>query len=73
MVDGMPKYVSVLGQTDTLGGWRDNKATDGCILEVPSGRMEKSKFGHYQLVQNNVNLSLPRKLTIYATRYYVAL
>jgi uncharacterized protein (TIGR03032 family) len=39
MVDGMPKYVSVLGQTDTPGGWRDNKATHGCILEVPSGKV----------------------------------
>jgi uncharacterized protein (TIGR03032 family) len=35
----MPKYVSVLGQTDTPGGWRDNKATHGCILEVPSGKI----------------------------------
>ncbi|MGB5636503.1 MAG: TIGR03032 family protein [Waterburya sp.] len=38
MVDGMPKYVTVLGKTDTLGGWRDNKASGGCILEVPSNR-----------------------------------
>jgi uncharacterized protein (TIGR03032 family) len=39
MVDGIPKYVSVLGQTDTPGGWRDNKASHGCILEVPSGQV----------------------------------
>lgn len=39
MVKGMPKYVTVLGQTDSAGGWRDNKATGGCILEVPSSKV----------------------------------
>ena len=39
MVEGMPKYVTVLGQTDSAGGWRDNKATGGCILEVPSSKV----------------------------------
>jgi uncharacterized protein (TIGR03032 family) len=39
MVNGMPKYVTVLGKTDTLGGWRDNKASGGCILEVPSSQV----------------------------------
>ena len=39
MVEGVPKYVTVMGKTDTPGGWRDNKATDGCILEVPSNKV----------------------------------
>jgi uncharacterized protein (TIGR03032 family) len=39
MVNGMPKYVTVLCQTDTLGGWRANKARGGCILEVPSSKV----------------------------------
>lgn len=39
MVEGMPKYVTVLGQTDSAGGWRDNKANGGCILEVPSSKV----------------------------------
>ena len=39
MVNGMPKYVTVLGQTDSPGGWRDNKANGGCLLEVPSGKL----------------------------------
>ena len=39
MVDGLPKYVTVLGQTDTAGGWRDRKADGGCILEVPNSRV----------------------------------
>jgi uncharacterized protein (TIGR03032 family) len=39
MVEGMPKYVTVLGQTNTPGGWRKDKANSGCILEVPSSRV----------------------------------
>lgn len=39
MVEGMPKYVTVLDQTDTAGGWRENKASGGCILEVPSSKV----------------------------------
>ena len=39
MVNGLPKYVTVLGKTDTPGGWRENKATAGCILEVPSSKV----------------------------------
>ena len=39
MINGMPKYVTVLGKTDTPGGWRENKASGGCILEVPSSRI----------------------------------
>jgi uncharacterized protein (TIGR03032 family) len=56
MVEGMPKYVSVLGQTDTPGGWRDNKATHGCILEVPSGKVitEGLSMPHSPRVYQNV-------------------
>ncbi len=39
MVQGMPKYVTVLGKTDTAGGWREQKASEGCILEVPSSKV----------------------------------
>ncbi len=39
VVDGRPRYVTVLGQTDTAGGWRVNKANGGCLLEVPSGEV----------------------------------
>jgi uncharacterized protein (TIGR03032 family) len=35
--DGMPRYVTVLGESDTGGGWRPDKAQGGCVLEVPSG------------------------------------
>lgn len=36
LVDGQPKYVTVLGRTDTAGGWRENKASGGMILDVDS-------------------------------------
>ncbi len=39
MVNNLPKYVTVLGRTDTPGGWREHKATGGCILEVPNSRV----------------------------------
>ena len=39
MVKGMPKYVTVLGKTDTPGGWRSQKAHAGCVLEVPSSKV----------------------------------
>jgi uncharacterized protein (TIGR03032 family) len=44
LVEGQPKYATVLGQTDTAGGWRPNKATDGCILEIPSGEVVAKGF-----------------------------
>ena len=37
MMDDRPKYVSALGETDTRGGWRANKAKGGCLIDVPSG------------------------------------
>jgi uncharacterized protein (TIGR03032 family) len=35
--DGRPRYVTVLGMTDTQGGWRENKISGGALLDVPSG------------------------------------
>lgn len=37
IVDGQPKYVTALGETDTVGGWRANKATGGVLLDVATG------------------------------------
>lgn len=34
-----PRYVTALAETDTPVGWRPNKASSGCILEVPSGKV----------------------------------
>lgn len=37
MVDGKPKYVTALGETDTVGGWREKKATGGVLIDVETG------------------------------------
>lgn len=37
MVDGKPKYVTALGETNAARGWRPNKATGGLLMDVPSG------------------------------------
>ncbi|MEL7077943.1 MAG: TIGR03032 family protein [Cyanobacteria bacterium J06643_13] len=59
MVNNMPKYVTVLGQTDTPGGWRANKASGGCILEVPSSKVITS------------GLSMPHSPRIYQNTLWV--
>ena len=38
MVDGKPKYVTALGNTDTAGGWRENKANGGILLDIQTGQ-----------------------------------
>ncbi len=39
IVDGRPKYVTALGETDTAGGWRADKPQGGCLMEVGSGEV----------------------------------
>jgi uncharacterized protein (TIGR03032 family) len=39
VVDGQPRYVTALAETDSPQGWRQVKATSGCLIEVPSGRV----------------------------------
>ena len=39
IVDGRPKYATALGETDTAGGWRPDKAHGGCLMDVPSGEI----------------------------------
>jgi uncharacterized protein (TIGR03032 family) len=39
MVEGKPKYVTALGETDTMGGWRENKAKGGVVIDVDSGEV----------------------------------
>ncbi|GAB4579692.1 MAG: TIGR03032 family protein [Anaerolineales bacterium] len=34
MVNGKPKYVTTLGETDTPGGWRENKKNGGLLMDV---------------------------------------
>ena len=39
MVDGQPKYVTALGETDTPGGWRANKKDGGILMDVESNEI----------------------------------
>jgi uncharacterized protein (TIGR03032 family) len=34
LVDGQPRYATALGETDTPEGWRQHKATGGCLIDV---------------------------------------
>lgn len=37
VVDGVPKFVTCLGETNAAGAWRAGKATGGIIVDVASG------------------------------------
>jgi uncharacterized protein (TIGR03032 family) len=39
MVDGKPKYVTALGETNEMVGWRPNKARGGLLMDVDSGEI----------------------------------
>jgi uncharacterized protein (TIGR03032 family) len=39
MVEGRPKYVTALGETDTRDGWRAHKAAGGCLLDIDSNQV----------------------------------
>lgn len=34
MVDGKPRYVTALGETDSPGGWRENKKDGGILIDI---------------------------------------
>lgn len=34
--NGQARYASALGETDTHSGWRPNKATGGCLIDIPN-------------------------------------
>jgi uncharacterized protein (TIGR03032 family) len=39
MVDGRPRYVTALGETDAPAGWRADKARGGILMDVASGEV----------------------------------
>lgn len=39
IVDGRPKYVTALGETDTRDGWRPKKPRGGILMDVPSSQI----------------------------------
>ncbi len=38
-VDGKPKYVTALGETDTAGGWRQNKKNGGLLIDLDTSEI----------------------------------
>ena len=43
IVDGRPRYVTALGETDTAGGWRADKPQGGCLIDVTSGEIDQPR------------------------------
>jgi uncharacterized protein (TIGR03032 family) len=39
IVNHQPKYVTALGATNTIGGWRENKANGGILIDVESNEI----------------------------------
>ena len=39
VVDGRPRWVTALGETDTSGGWRENKKSGGILIDVESNEV----------------------------------
>jgi uncharacterized protein (TIGR03032 family) len=39
VIDGRVAFVTALGQSDEPGGWRQNKATGGCLISVDSAEV----------------------------------
>src|SRR5215831_8581079 len=39
LVGGRPKYVTALGEANTMAGWRPNKATGGVLMDVDTGEI----------------------------------
>lgn len=36
MVDGQPRYVTAVSQSDVVDGWRDRRGNGGCVTDVQS-------------------------------------
>ncbi|MBV8516019.1 MAG: TIGR03032 family protein [Acidobacteria bacterium] len=39
IVDGVPRYATALGATDTAEGWRERKASGGIVIDIPTGEL----------------------------------
>jgi uncharacterized protein (TIGR03032 family) len=39
VIDGKLRYITALGETDTPGGWRTEKATGGCLIDIESNEV----------------------------------
>jgi uncharacterized protein (TIGR03032 family) len=59
MADGRPRFVTALGETDVIGGWRANKRSGGLLMDVPSNQI---------LLRG---LSMPHSPRLYAGRLWL--
>ncbi|PCJ87943.1 MAG: TIGR03032 family protein [Thiotrichaceae bacterium] len=59
MVKNQPRYVTCLGESDTPGGWRDNKVSGGIIVDIKSN----------EIVQRD--LAMPHSPRFYQNNLYV--
>jgi uncharacterized protein (TIGR03032 family) len=59
VVDGEPKYVTALGETNTAEGWRPQKAAGGILMDVASGEVVTR------------GLSMPHSPRVHADRVWV--
>jgi uncharacterized protein (TIGR03032 family) len=59
VVDGRPKYVTALGETDTANGWRPDKAHGGILIDVSSGAVVAR------------GLSMPHSPRVYAGHVWI--
>ena len=59
LIDGVPQYVTALGTTDTAGGWRENKARGGILMDITTNEI---------IVQG---LSMPHSPRWYRDRLWV--
>jgi uncharacterized protein (TIGR03032 family) len=59
MVNGQPRYVSAIAQTDVADGWRDRRKDGGCIIDVQTN----------EIVANG--LSMPHSPRVYRNRLWV--
>jgi hypothetical protein len=39
LVDGRPRWVTALGETDTAGGWRENKKSGGVLIDMDANEI----------------------------------
>jgi uncharacterized protein (TIGR03032 family) len=39
VIDDEPRYVTALGETDAPGGWRENKASGGILMDIETGEI----------------------------------
>lgn len=59
MLNGKPRYVTALGQSNAASGWRDNKASGGVLIDIETNKMLCS------------DLSMPHSPRWYADQLWV--